>query len=71
MTNEKLREKVLYSTVDPTIKFPANTGPGDMPALTTLLHRVCENNEERFEEAVRLIELFVDEALKQNQGMNQ
>lgn len=35
------------------------------PALTTLLYRVCDNNEEKFEEACRVVNLFIEQALKE------
>lgn len=37
-------------------------GPEPMPALTVLLHRVCGSDVAKFEEACRLINLFMDEA---------
>ena len=52
-------DRVLYGTVDPTVSF--NGGP--VPAMTTLLHRVCDNDPKKFEEATRLVELFVAKAL--------
>lgn len=35
-----------------------------IPALTTLLIRVCGNNYDTFEEAIRLVQLFMDQAEK-------
>lgn len=35
-----------------------------MPALTTLLYKVCENDEVRFNEACRLVNLFIEKALE-------
>lgn len=32
------------------------------PALTTLLHKVCNGNQTKFEEACRLLNLFMDKA---------
>lgn len=48
---------VLYGTLDPTnpVSLPDGT-----PALTTLLYRVCDQNNEKFDEACRLICLFLD-----------
>lgn len=37
-----------------------------VPALTTLLYRVCGKDEEKFEEACRLVNLFIEQALKGN-----
>lgn len=48
---------VLYSTTDPT--NPVGL-PGGTPALTTLLYKVCDNDGEKFDEACRLICLFLD-----------
>ena len=59
-------ERILMMTVDPTIMFPRETAgkpPGPMLAITVLLHRVCDNDVEKFDEAIRLIELFVTKAL--------
>lgn len=39
-----------YKTVDP------NTG---LPALTTLLYKVCDNDGNKFDEACRLLRLFM------------
>lgn len=48
---------VLYNTLDPTnpLGIPSGT-----PALTVLLHRVCDGDAGKFEEALRLIGLFLD-----------
>lgn len=48
---------VLYNTTDPLnpLGIPSGT-----PALTVLLHRVCDNDGEKFDEACRLICLFLD-----------
>lgn len=35
-----------------------------MPAITTLLYKVCDNDEKKFEEACRLIDLFIKAALE-------
>lgn len=54
-------DRVLYATVDPTVEDP----PGrPVPALTTLLYRVCGNDDQQFEEATRVVELFVTKALE-------
>ena len=46
-------EPYLYHTVDPEAPFDG------CPALTTLLFKVCDNNHEKFDEAIRLVHLFV------------
>lgn len=48
---------VLYNTTDPT--NPVGL-PGGTPALTTLLYKVCDNDMEKFDEACRIISLFLD-----------
>lgn len=48
---------VLFGTLDP--KNPVGL-PGGTPALTTLLYKVCDQNNEKFDEACRLICLFLD-----------
>jgi hypothetical protein len=62
LTNDQIKERTLYGTYDPTIEFP--DGEYSMPALTTVLHRLCGNDRAKFEEATRLINLFLDTALK-------
>lgn len=52
-------ELVLYTTMDPEVQI----GGRALPAMTTMLHRVCQNDPERFAEACRIIELFVGKAL--------
>lgn len=34
---------------------------GPIPALTTLLIKVCDNNADKFNEALRLVGLFVEQ----------
>jgi hypothetical protein len=46
--------------MDPTVNLEGRP----VPALTTLLHRVCGNDPKKFEEATRLVELFVTKALE-------
>lgn len=53
-------EQVLFSTMDPQHIMQGTP----MPAMTTLLHKVCGNNSVKFEEACRLIELFIAKALE-------
>lgn len=48
---------VLYGTLDPTNPVGLH---GGTPALTTLLYKVCDQNNEKFDEACRLICLFLD-----------
>jgi hypothetical protein len=60
-TKDPRIERAFYATIDPTIEFPP--GKHEMPAITTLLKRVCENDGAKFEEAIRLIELLIKNAL--------
>lgn len=48
---------VLYGTLDPT--NPVGL-PGGTPALTTLLYKVCDQDMAKFDEACRIIYLFLD-----------
>lgn len=52
-------QQVLFMTVDPTVPFRGS----HLPAMTTLLHRVCDNDPTKFEEASRIVELFIKAAL--------
>lgn len=52
-------DRVLFKTVDPTVILDGKP----IPAMTTLLYRVCDNDTEKFEEATRLVGLFIREAL--------
>lgn len=56
---QALVEKILYSTKDPEALL------ANCPAMTTMLYTVCDSNDFKFGEAMRLVELFVKEALKQ------
>lgn len=57
VVNVDRHDNVLYGTTDPT--NPLGT-PSDTPALTVLLHKVCDGDAGKFEEALRLIGLFLD-----------
>lgn len=48
---------VMFNTTDPTnpLGIPSGT-----PALTTLLYKVCDNDMAKFDEACRIIYLFLD-----------
>lgn len=48
---------VLFNTVDPM--NPVGL-PGGTPALTTLLYKVCDQDMAKFDEACRIIGLFLD-----------
>lgn len=48
-------DKITLTVEDPVYK---------MPALTTLLYKVCDRDEKKFEEACRLIDLFINAALE-------
>ena len=55
-------EKIFYSTVDPE----NDLGGMPIPALTTLLLKVCDNDQTKFDEATRLVGLFISKALEEN-----
>ena len=46
-------EKYFFTTKDP------QTG---LPAITTLLYDICNQNNDKFNEACRLIRLFIEKA---------
>lgn len=48
---------VLYNTLDPINPLGV---PSGTPALTALLYKVCDGDGEKFNEACRLIGLFLD-----------
>lgn len=50
---------VLYCTVDPTVLIEGKS----VPALTSLLYGVCGGDADKFEEAIRLVELFIQGAI--------
>jgi hypothetical protein len=58
---EQAIDLVLYGTTDPTV----NADGKPVPAMTTMLYRVCDNDEVKFAEAVRLVELFISNALNE------
>jgi hypothetical protein len=57
--SEQNIELVLYATRDPETLFQG----APVPAMTTMLHRVCGNDAAKFDEAVRLVKLFIESAL--------
>lgn len=57
---EQIIERIMLQTKDPTVDLHGHP----IPALTTLLHRVCDNDPGKYEEAVRLIELFIQKTIQ-------
>jgi hypothetical protein len=55
-------EQIMLATVDPEPRM-LDGQPTTLPALTSMMFRVCQNDETRFLEACRLIELFIEQAL--------
>lgn len=53
-------DQILFRTLDPTVML--NGKP--LPAMTTLLSQVCDSDPNRFQEAIRIVQLFIGEALK-------
>jgi len=49
-------EPLLFSVRDPKYNFQGRP----VPALTSLMYRVCGDDPERFEEATRILQLFID-----------
>ncbi|UMO76033.1 hypothetical protein [Planktothrix phage Pra-JY27] len=63
-TNLNEVDGIIFATVDPETLILGRPAP----ALTTLLYVVCGNDEKKFEQADRLIRLFVEAALKHARG---
>lgn len=55
-------EHILFSTKDPTVQL---FEPNDVPAMTTMLFKVCGHDRAKFDEAMRLVTLFIEQALKE------
>lgn len=49
-------EPWFFLTMDPTVLVDDRP----VPAATVLLHRVCDNDPMKFEEAARIIRLFIE-----------
>ena len=65
MTMPKISDlytEIMIRTYDPSHLF---SDGHPMPALTTLLVKVCDQDQTKFEEATRLIELFMDQLKKE------
>lgn len=56
-------DAILMHTVDPQNSISGKP----VPALTTLLYRVCDGHPGKFDEANRLITLFILEAQRRGQ----
>ena len=56
-TAEQINQ-IVFRTVDPEHPWRE----ASVPALTTLLHKICNNDRAKFEEATRLVELFIKQA---------
>lgn len=59
---EQQMTAVQMRTVDPDLAI----GGVPVPALTTLLYQVCGKDAEKFEEACRLVGLFIEQARKED-----
>jgi hypothetical protein len=59
-TTQDRVDQVLYGTLDPTVLLDDGK---PLPAMTTMLYRVCDNDEKKFEEAARIVGLFIKAAL--------
>lgn len=51
--------EILFYTVQDNKVF---NGLTNIPAMTTLLHKVCDGDGEKFDEACRLIRLYMEAA---------
>lgn len=58
-SSESRLEQILLFTRDP--EYLLNGQP--IPVLTSFLYRVCDTDTERFDEAMRLVELYLRAAL--------
>lgn len=60
VANTPLPEQLFYTVQDPETQFQGRS----LPACTTMLHRVCMGDEIKFEEACRIINLYINAAYK-------
>jgi hypothetical protein len=51
--------QIMFRTIDPTVLLDGRP----VPAMTTLLYSICDNDPDKFEEATRIVQLFISEAL--------
>lgn len=51
---------VLFRATDPNNRL----GGRSLPAMTTMLYRICDDDQNKFDEACRLIGLFIEEAFR-------
>lgn len=56
-----LVERIAFNTVDPQYVYKGTP----LPALTSMLYKVCLQDDVMFMEASRLITLFIKQALKE------
>ncbi len=56
---DKEFDAIVYGKIDPHHVLHGKP----LPAITTLLYSVCDNDEKRFEEALRLVRLFCEAAV--------
>jgi len=55
----------MYDEAQMNTEDPKNMMNGKpVPALTTLLYAVCDGNHDKFNEAIRLVELFMRQAVR-------
>ncbi|MBX9860659.1 MAG: hypothetical protein K2Y20_13895 [Sphingomonas sp.] len=53
-------DAVTFGTIDPLRRIDGKP----IPAMTSLLFEVCNNDTERFDAAMRLVRLFCDKAFE-------
>jgi len=61
MTRTEKIERIMFMTRDPETQLLLT----NVPALTSLLYSVCDNDPMKFAEACRLVRLFIEETLNQ------
>jgi hypothetical protein len=60
LTFEIVHGRVLYGTTDSQYLLPLPDGTEyEVPALTTLMYRICKQDHDLFLEATRVVELFI------------
>ena len=59
--NDPIVERTFYTTQDPTTSAPNG---GHLPAMTSVLYKICGRDPDKFNEATRLISLFIKEGIK-------
>jgi hypothetical protein len=67
LTDEEIKHRALLWTRDPETDSPEKKGE-KMRVFDCLVHRVCDREVKRHAEAIRLINLIIDEILRLKNG---